>query len=54
VLAELSPDDRRAVAALLLRPGPHRHGASGPGGRPPGGRPPGPPPGVERGEGPAP
>jgi hypothetical protein len=54
VLAELSPEDRRAVAALLLRPGPHRHGSTGPGGaggRPPGGRPPGPPPGVDRSEG---
>ena len=51
VLAELSPEDRRAVAALLLRPGPHRHGTSGPGGRSPGGRPPGPPPGFDRSEG---
>ena len=33
VLAELSPEDRRAVAALLLRPGPHRRGAPGQGGR---------------------
>lgn len=51
VLAELSREDRRAVAALLLRPGPHRHGGPGPGGRPPGGRAPGPPPGFEGGEG---
>jgi hypothetical protein len=47
VLAELSSEDRRAVAALLLRPGPHRHGLPGPGGRSPGGPPPGPPPGFE-------
>lgn len=51
VLAELSPEDRRAVAALLLRPGPHRHGPPGPGGRPAGSRPPGPPPGFDRSEG---
>ncbi|MBL6718462.1 MAG: periplasmic heavy metal sensor [Pseudomonadales bacterium] len=54
VLAELSPEDRRAVAALLLRPGPHRHGAPGQGGRPTGGRPPGPPPGFEPSAGPVP
>ena len=54
VLAELSPEDRRAVAALLLRPGPHRHGAPGQGGRLTGGRPPGPPSVFEPSGGPAP